>query len=53
MVEGALNLTCTTSPSNLLLGSIEEIIRENFSDNGRQRLLDGIKRGREIKEELK
>jgi len=29
-VEGAINLTCTTSPSNILLASIEEVIHNNF-----------------------
>jgi arginine/lysine/ornithine decarboxylase len=28
--EGAINMTCTTSPSNLLLASIEECINRNF-----------------------
>jgi arginine decarboxylase len=29
--ESAINMTCTTSPSNLLLASIEEVINRNFT----------------------
>ncbi len=51
MLENALYVSTTTSPSSLILLSIEETIQSNFKDEvAKKRIHDTVKRAKELRE---